>query len=274
MQLLGKLFDFYLDASVHVALAVGCLVGVTAALLNIPITFGLLAFTILGTIVCYNFVKYGVEAEKYLIVTNIYHKYIQIFSFLCFLGAFYFFFGLERKIWVTVFFLGLISTLYAVPFLPNARNLRSLGGLKIYIVAAVWTGFTVLLPVMDANMSILWDVRVLCIQRFILVIILLLPFEIRDLQWDDTALRTLPQIIGIQRTKRLGMVLTIFFVAMTFLKDDVTLLDFGTRLSVGIVLFLSLVSKGNYRTKYFVSFWVEGIPVFWYGLILLVKSYF
>ncbi|MEX0314208.1 MAG: hypothetical protein AB3N18_08520, partial [Allomuricauda sp.] len=199
MKLLKTFFDFYLNASVHVALAVISLMLVSIFLLDIPPNFSLLGFTFFGTIVCYNFVKYGVEAEKYLIVSNTYHKNIQIFNFICFVPALYFLIQFEQKMWVAIVALAILSTLYAIPLLPKNKNLRSLGGFKIYVVALVWVGFTVFLPVLDQDIPISWDIWVSFCQRFILVLVLLLPFEIRDLRWDSTQLKTLPQVFGIER---------------------------------------------------------------------------
>lgn len=274
MRLLKVIFNFYLDASIHVSLAVVSLVGITAILLNIPLSSLLVGFIFFGTIVCYNFVKYGVEAKKYLIVSNIYHKNIQIFSFLSFSVALYFLFQLDIKVWMAVGGLGLIASLYAIPLLPKTKNLRSLGGFKIYIVALVWVGFTVLLPILDAKISLNWDFWVMSLQRFILVLILILPFEIRDLQWDDKHLKTLPQVFGVQRTKVFGGVLTVLLFALTFLKDDVTQTELLMRLVLSIILLLLFLSNSKMQARYLASFWVEGIPVFWYGLFLIADRLF
>ena len=135
MRTLKALFDFYLDASIHVAIAVISLTGVTFYLLDSSLDLHLLGFIFCSVIVCYNFIKYGVEAYKYLIVSNAYHRIIQIFSFVCFVFALYFLFHLDSNIWWATAVLGVLSALYAVPLLPRAKNLRNLAGLKIYIVA-------------------------------------------------------------------------------------------------------------------------------------------
>lgn len=274
MRLFKTIFDFYLDASVHVALAVISLVVVTTLLLNVPIDFSLIGFVFCSTMVCYNFVKYGVEAEKYLIVSNVYHKNIQVFSFFGFALAIYFLMNLSREIWFAVIGLGLISTLYAIPFLPNAKNLRSLGGFKIYIVAIVWVGFTALLPVLESETPITWDLWVLFSQRFVLVLILILPFEIRDLQWDDKRLKTLPQLIGIKKTRITGFVLIAVFFLLTFFKDDLLLSELTARFFVSIALAVVFLLKNKMQDKYFASFWVEGIPILWASLFLLVNELF
>lgn len=274
MRTLKAIFDFYLDASIHVAVAVISMAGVTFHLLGSSSGLNLLGFIFFSVIVCYNFIKYGVEAYKYLIVSNAYHKIIQVFSFISFVFAIYFLIQLDEEIWVATIVLGVLSALYAVPLLPRAKNLRNLAGLKIYIVAFVWAGFTVLLPVLDAKMTLDWDFVVTFIQRMFLVLVLILPFEIRDMQWDHRSLRTLPQVLGTKNTKRLGMGLTLTFFLLTFLKDEVHQLEVVLRLVLSVLLILVLVSDKQIKSKYFVMFWVEAIPIFWFCLFWATENYF
>ncbi|MEO0900527.1 MAG: hypothetical protein AAFY00_00405, partial [Bacteroidota bacterium] len=129
MRALRTIFDFYLDASIHVGLAVTALVIVTSLLLNIPAQNALLGFAFFSTIICYNFIKYGVEAKKYLIVSKTYHKRIQIFSFLSFFPAIWFCIQLHPEVWITILGLSVLCLLYAIPFFPKTRNLRNLADL-------------------------------------------------------------------------------------------------------------------------------------------------
>tara|TARA_Y100001001_G_scaffold48165_1_gene44067 strand:+ start:2687 stop:3511 length:825 start_codon:yes stop_codon:yes gene_type:complete len=274
MRTLKAIFDFYLDASIHVAIAVISMAGVTFHLLGSSSDINLMGFVFFSVIVCYNFIKYGVEAYKYLIVSNAYHKVIQMFSFVCFAFAVYFLLQLNRDIWIATAILGVLSALYAVPLLPSANNLRNLAGLKIYIVAFVWAGFSVLLPVLDAGIELHWDFAVTFIQRMLLVLVLILPFEIRDLQWDDKSLRTLPQVLGIKNTTRLGIGLTLIFFLMTFLKDSIHQNEIVLRLILSAALIFVLASKRRMQSKYFVMFWVEAIPIFWFGLFWWTENYF
>jgi len=258
-----------------VGLAVTSLVWISSCLLNIPIQFALLGFAFFSTIVCYNFIKYGVEAKKYLIVSKAYHKRIQVFSFLSFFSALFFVIQFKKEVWITVVGLGVLCLLYALPFLPNAKNLRNLAGFKIYIVGLVWSGFTVLLPVFQAQIPLVWDIGILFAQRFLLIIILMLPFEIRDMETDFEELKTIPQIVGIQRTITLGSVLTILFVILTFFKNDyISFKEIVSRILLGIGLICMLFLSKKKQSKYFTSFWIEAIPIFWAIMIVLLSEGF
>nr|WP_299344433.1 hypothetical protein [Allomuricauda sp.] len=270
--MLKVFFDFYLDASIHVGLAVTALVLATSLLLNIPVENPLLGFSLFSTIVCYNFIKYGVEAKKYVIVSKTYHKRIQVFSFLSFFPAIWFAVQLNQKVWITVLGLSILCLLYAIPFFPKTRNLRNLAGFKIYIVGLVWAGFTVLLPVFQEKIRMDWDVGILLVQRFLLVIILMLPFEIRDMETDFEKLRTIPQIIGIRSTTILGVVLTLLFVLLTLFKDYLTQQEMVSKILLGAVLIPMLLASKKKQSKYFTSFWIEAIPIFWVISIVVLRE--
>lgn len=273
MALIKRIFDFYLDASIHVALAIFSLVHVTALTLNINVPQELYIFIFFGSIGCYNFVKYGVEAEKYILVANRYHKNIQFFSFICLLIAFYQLFFLSERVIVALFILVAITGLYALPVLPRHKNFRSLSGLKILIVAAVWAGTTVILPAISQLEVINWNVKVETFQRFMLVLILLVPFEIRDLKYDSAALKTLPQRVGVKGAKLIGWSWAIIFYAATFFKTDLDVTNVVVKSILFIILLAVIFRTELNQKKYFSSFWVESIPLFWWVLIMIGKKY-
>jgi len=103
---------------------------------------------------------------------------------------------------------------------------------------------------------------------------LILPFEIRDMQWDDKGLRTLPQVLGVKVTRRLGMGLSVIFFLLTFLKDELHQLEIVLRLFLSVALIFALGFKKRLQSRYFVMFWVEAIPVFWFCLFWCMESYF
>ncbi|MFS4493585.1 hypothetical protein [Maribacter sp. 2308TA10-17] len=274
MKWLKRIFDFYLDASIHVAFAVYALVQISFQTLNIFSDQHLSFFVFFGSISCYNFIKYGVEAEKYILVANDYQKGIQFLSFIAAAIAIYHGSFLSFEVWIGIIGLVLLTGLYSLPVLPKSKNLRSLGGLKIFIVALVWAGTTVLLPILAAEEVLSWDVGLELTQRFILVFILLIPFEIRDLAYDSKELNTLPQYYGVTKTKIFGgfAILLLFF--MTFLKDELSVEELILKgflfLILGIVLFITK----RKQSKYFASFWVEAIPIFWFALSIAIERLF
>lgn len=273
MRIVKVLFDFYLESNIHVALAATALTGATVLLAHLPWNVSLLAFVFFSTVVCYNLIRYGVKTDAYFVVSKRYRTIIQPCTLVCLGFALYFLSRFSGDIWVAVVVLSVLSILYAVPLSPRIHTLRHWGGLKVYIVALVWTGVTAGLPLIASRCSMHWDLWVLVVQRFILIVVLMIPFEIRDLPQDDTRLRTLPQVLGVQNTQRLGIVLTVAFLILTFLKQEVTSLEIGMRAVLSVLLVWVCSSAHWMRSRYFAAFWVEGIPIGWLGVLALAERY-
>lgn len=277
MQVFKRVFDFYINSSIHVSLGVVALGWVTYLSLNINVNYILLAFLFFATVTGYNFVKYAEVAGLHhrSLATSL--RSIQVFSIFCGVGMFIVSFQLPLEVWVACGILGLITLLYAVPFfLPStdiqARkgNLRSISSLKIYIIGVVWAGVTVLLPVLENGLLPYSDVWILLVQRFLFVIALMIPFEIRDMGFDPVSLRTLPQVTGIKKAKIVGVIWLILVGILEYLKDNFSI-SFLIIHSIVILIVMVCIALSRKRTQvqdYFASFWVEGIPLMWLWILL------
>ena len=273
--MIKQLFNFYLNSSIHVALAVYALSWLTLQTFNIDYDENVLYFNFYATITGYNFVKYfGVAKFHHRSLTRRL-RVIQVFSLLCFIMLCYYALLLDTRILIYVGAFAVITFLYAIPFLPkhlymdSQQNLRSISGVKIYIIALVWSGVTVLLPLVNNKVVLSADVWILLLQQFIFVIVLMLPFEIRDLRYDSLKLSTIPQRIGMKRTKLIGVFLLILFFLLEFFKDEIDSRFTWIRLVITIITGVFLVFANEKRSKYYSSFWVESIPLFWMLIFII-----
>ena len=268
MAVFKRFFDFYLRSSVHVAVSVFTLIKMTQHMFAIDGGEFVAWFGFFGTVTGYNFVKYDEIARVRQINPRAEIKTIALVSFVCFLASAYCFFKLQLLTQiVTVIFLAL-TILYALPFFPNRRNARNWAGVKIYIVSLCWTGVTVVLPVIDAGLAINSDFYLKCVQRFILVFVLILIFEIIDLAKDDPHLKTVPQEIGAKPTKFLGIFLLAVFYLLEFMKSERDLRQVFINIVLVVVTGLFLSFANNRRSKYYSAFWAESIPILWFALIV------
>lgn len=276
MKVLKQLLNFYINSSIHVALAVYALTYLTLLEFNLPYDQKVLYFVFFGTITGYNFVKYFGLAKFHHRSLARWLKAIQIFSFFCFIFMCYYGIKLPVKILTFVGVFALVTFFYAIPFLPkrffidNNHNLRSIGGLKIYVIGLVWSGVTVFLPILSNEIPVKDDILVTGFQRFIFVILLMLPFEIRDLKFDSLKLSTIPQKIGIRNTKLIGVFMTLTLFLLEFFKDVTSIDNFFILTIVLVLTVLFLVFAQKNQNKYYSSFWVEGIPIMWLILYLTV----
>lgn len=269
MGLLKTVFNFYLNASIHVALAVYALVRVTGFALNIPYSEAVAYSLFYGTIGTYNFLKYADGAYLYVFVNERRTKIIQGFSVACLIFSGYYLFQLKWESILFILLMGILTLMYLLPI--RNKTLRQLKGFKVTTVAGVWAGLTVLLPVVEANLEAGTLVWIEFLQRFTLIYALMLPFEIRDLYVDETSLETVAQRWGVAKTKWLGFSLLTVFLIFEFLKPEIEKKQLLAPLLLALLTLLAIVFSSPKRHLYYTAFWVESIPVFWWVIVGLLR---
>lgn len=268
MRFFDKVLSIYLHSSIHVALACTSLVYITGLTLAITIDYTLLAFVFTMTVTGYNFVLYAGIAKWHhqSLLPNL--KLIQLFSLISFLAMLYFLWQLPAALWGWIIFTGVLTLFYAVPVLPNGKNLRNTAGVKIGIIALVWAVTTVIFPIVNSNVSYDTTVLFLFLQRLLFVFVLILPFEIRDLTNDDISLGTIPQRVGIKNTKIVGILLLIIVAVLEFFIQQTTGIREASYIIFGLTGLL-LYFSNPHRSRYYTAFWVEAIPIVWLIVELL-----
>ncbi len=250
MKVLKQILDFYINTSIHVAIAVFSLVQITKLSLNITTNSNLDFLIFFGTILGYNFLKY-LEVFLNRIFTFDKNYSIIVISFIAFLGMIYFYFRLESNVQIEILKIGFLVLVY--PFI------RKFAFLKMAFVSFCLTLVTVFILQINQNYIYL-------VQRFLIIFCFLIPLEICDLNSDSKTIETLPQIIGIQNLKILGYFLLVIFCCLNFyLLKFIFYIDFVIAIITAISIFFS-----NYKcSKYYTSFWVESLPIFWWILIYI-----
>lgn len=133
----------------------------------------------------------------------------------------------------------------------------------------VWTGTTVILPGLNEDIisqSRLWGEA---FQRFLLVIILTIPFDLRDLRVDYGEVKTIPQLMGIKQTKILSGTICTLVIISEVLFSYKTLASCAILIAVTVLIFSITAKLTLFQSKYFASFWVEGIPIAWFVILYL-----
>lgn len=259
-----RIFSFYIHSSLHVSLAILSLTMMTYKLFDLSVDYNVVAFAFLSSVVGYNYTKYGKLLLKKRTSPEL--KAIQITTFACVIFTFWFFLKLQYAAQLLVLITGVFTLFYALSFFGHS-NLRNLSGIKIYIVALCWVLTTLLLPLFQADFPVNSDVLVKGTQRFLLVIILILIFEIIDLKEDDPDLKTVPQTIGVKNTKILGISLLVLFFLLEFLLTNSRPSQFLINGVLAIVTILFTLFASRKRSKYYTGFWVESIPILWFLLV-------
>ena len=280
-----KIFEFFLNSSVWVAITVSALVEITSMNIGVKTSSFLRFFIFFGTIFGYNFMKYFEKTHLSvfhprvlkvdLVTIQKWFKGLQspkkatfLLSVFSAVSCGVLIFKLNYETLVLLCVPALLSFFYAVSY--RNKTLRSTSGLKIYVVGVVWAIVTVILPVVDGKIDVDYDIWITFIQRVIFVVVLILPFEIRDLRVDDLSLGTLPQKIGVQKTKLFGAVLLLISLLLEFFKDVVLELNVVVLPVIFTVTLFFLINSSVKQSKYYASFFVEGIPIIWLLLLLVL----
>ena len=272
MDCLKNVIKFYINSSIHVALSVYCFLKITELYFDFSCSEALSYFVFYGTIVAYNFIKYAEIAKFHhrSLTKNL--RLIQLFSFACLVPFCYYFTHLKIKTIVFIIPFALITLLYAVPFLGGfQKNLRSISYLKILIVSLVWSAITVLLPVYDFGVERVNSITLflMILQRFLFVFVLILPFDIRDMNFDIISLQTIPKKIGIKKTKKVGFLVLAKCLVLEFLISEN--LGFSKVFLVVFFLTLSLLMRASEdQSPFYSSLGVEAIPIIWWGLLIIL----
>lgn len=267
MNFLKRLFKFYINSSLHVGCSVLSLAHLT--LLRSGNSVSLLFFFALffATVFGYNFIKFfGLAKFHYRSLTTKL-KEIQILSAFCIVGFIVCFFKLKSNVQYSLFLLGLITFFYGMPLKWIAsKSLRKISGLKIYIIAFVWAVTTVFLPQMQSGLDLFQIDYMWILERFVFIFVLMLPFEIRDMNFDDLKLSTIPQSIGLSNTKKIGYLGVFILLLFLIFGYEFKVPEFISTIMMLLILLFFLAKSSPKRPLYFTAFWVEALPIFWWFL--------
>jgi hypothetical protein len=178
--------------------------------------------------------------------------------------------------WALFMLIAALSLVYTMP-LFHKQGLRYFPVVKLFIVAISWVLLLLFYPVLtvyndQASVSAVavfeipfFELR--AAQLVIFVLALCIPFEIRDLKYDEITLRTLPQLVGIKTAKIIGLLLLLHIPLLEFLEENTS-----TFLGVEVLVIITITGMAiwfsdQFKTDYYASFFVEAIPVLWLFLL-------
>lgn len=111
----------------------------------------------------------------------------------------------------------LVSLLYVFP-LSAKKIVRSIPYLKIFLIAFVWAWITIVLPFVMSGQQNLGLVSLLFAERFLFILAITIPFDIRDRKQDTyQSVDTLVHRLGISGSKRLAYALLVICIIISSL---------------------------------------------------------
>ncbi len=215
MRKLAKLFfDLVLYGNFWIALGALALVWQSQLIIQEqpPNWEPLAAFVFCATLLLYALhrivgilrLKNFLALERYRVIAR-FRRHIIVYAVVAGLASCYYFFLLPWSIKIMMGVPTLLSLGYVLPLFGRQRRLRDFDQIKIFLVAGVWAGVTVVLPAALAEQ--LWQPTtwLMALERALFIFAITLPFDIRDLEVDaHSQVGTLPARLGLKRSLRLA----------------------------------------------------------------------
>ena len=281
MKQIKKLFDFYIQSSIHVSLCFVAFYVVVAMYGGFLPTFTELIAVGTSTLAGYNVAKY----IHLLRLPFQFHFIIKIVTVICSIVAIVAVFMMGFYAVLLFSFCTVLTGLYSLPVILG-RSFRQIPVLKLITIGVSWSLLAVILPrimehpvtIEDSNLSLIYEnwngnfVLLAIFEYSLFVIALCIPFEIRDLKYDSPQLRTLPQLTGVKNSKFVGFALLIICALIEFVLHQEDPLQAITTLIILVITTIAIAIAGKFKTDYYSSFFVESIPILWLGIYLMLNS--
>jgi hypothetical protein len=254
-----EILEIYVKGNVHVSLAGIAWIHLTQVYTKVDYNGRILIFAFCATFVAYSFIKFH-HFLRHSIFKMRWIFYCGVILFASGLAVFQFlFFSTQSRILLLI--IALITFLYAVPIFGH--NLRNRPGLKIYLVALTWTLFSGLLPLFENAKPVDFVACILLLQRFLLLLVFLLVFDITDLQFDSPELHTIPQQLGLVKTKILGMICLLSYSLLGYLLQQFVAVSITVTLFFASVIFIFLFFAKPGRSPLYSNLYLESVPIIW-----------
>lgn len=274
MRLLKECFGFYVFGNIHVALAAYCLTKITFLRFefqNEPLAL----FVFFSTILSYNLIRFF-QLDKINSMTAVWiranRKGLLVLNTFTLSGVLYYAFNLRIEGFIAILPFFLATVFYVLPIKAKTTGLRHIPGLKLFLIAFSWAGITVYFPIQEAGLFEVSNQWIYFMQRFLFVLAITIPFDIRDAQFDLPDLATIPQVFGINKAKMIAVTAMLLFLGIDYIVFDVSLSMFLVDMVIVLLSVILIGFSSARRNRFYTAFWVEALPILWYILwVLLVE---
>ncbi len=274
----SSILDFLLFSNIFIAFCAVAQGMVSYYLLKLPPDKYVLAFLFFSTLLVYNLSMLLAKPKEpqqspFKRVRWIFSHHrltisITLIACLCIipLGLWY----LSFQAQLLMVFVGILALAYNFPFLKlndKKIGLRNIPGIKLFLIALVWSLSCVLLPIVQVESTFgisitLGETVLLVAKRFLFICAITIPFDIRDLFQDKLyELKTIPVILGEKKAWIFCQAfLIIYLILLILFTKNIDLDVIG--LTLTILLTGWLIFKSNIkRNEYYYFFFLDGTMI-------------
>ncbi len=161
----------------------------------------------------------------------------------------------------------IISVLYVYKI--QSKSLRDTPYLKIHLIAVIWVIALGIFELVNENT---FEIKkwIFVLIHYFYVVAVTIPFDIRDLKYDDKKKKTIPQVVGVKNAIFISISLLVLYTFCAVKLHPKLLFNYFFQLSIFTTLLLNIGSKET-RNQFYFSGLIEG-SILLVGLSLLYKS--
>ncbi len=158
---------------------------------------------------------------------------------------------------------GSVSLLYAFPFIRKKTSLRDIPFLKIHLIAISWALVSSVFILNNTNNSLL-----VLLEKYLFVLAITIPFDIRDISIDEPQKKTIPQLLGVKYARILSVFL---LICSWFVCHQNSFPYYSVDFMYLVAILLCSLARPN-KSDYFFSFLIDGIPIFALGFYFIFDA--
>jgi 4-hydroxybenzoate polyprenyltransferase len=288
-KLLQPAFDFLLFSNIFMSLCAVAQGLLTFYLIGSKPVYPAIGLLFTSTLGIYNFsilIPKPKQPEKspYKRIRWFFSHYrlMVTFTIVSLLSLVPLFFLISTASKILLIFLATLSFCYGLPLFAvggQKFGLRNIPGLKLFMIALVWTMSCVLLPVLEAQAAhlasiSLRDTTILIAKRFLFITALAIPFDIRDLFEDKQfGLKTIAVAWGEKNSYLFCQVLLAGYLVLLFLFRNRGFDTDFLALTLSIVLTGWLIFRSKWeKNEYYYFFYLDGMLILQYIFVLAFKQ--
>lgn len=156
-----------------------------------------------------------VKDNRNIIVT------ISAFSCIATIAALWFIYPDEVLSHATLAIAGIFGFFYVVRI--KGRNLRAVPFFKIHAISITWSLLIAVFPLINEGST--EHVLPVFLAHYIYTLAVTIPFDIRDLKYDDKSYKTIPQMLGVNGSKWLALALLAGYIVLMYFIFPVLILS-------------------------------------------------
>lgn len=264
----NKFLQFIVYSNLWISLGAALLCWQVFYLNKLEINLNYIFFVFFSTLVSYNIQRlFRLETiavfNKNAWIVN-HHKTAFVFSLIGLIGAaitLFQFISYDTLFWLIPS--GIISLFYSL------KSLRDIPYLKIFLISISWGIICGIIPIIlqqeyTTNQILLNSLIIVCYITAITI-----PFDIRDLGLDEDTKRTIPQILGVKKSKLSSLIIlgiSILLFSLLFSQLQLLIYVFSSIISGGLIYY-----SNKSKPDIYYSFFIDGHIILQFLLLFFLS---